>query len=139
MVEDIVGKRLPEKAEGEKDAKSEKESVNRQQELARAMNSSRESLGDKVIEGLDVKGEIHRWTIPTGAIGNDRPIEVSVEAWYSPDLQTEVIRNRIDPRFGESQYRLTNIQRAEPSGTGISTSTGSRFVPNPARLQDRQR
>jgi hypothetical protein len=63
---ELVAISRPEKAEREKDARSDKESVNRQQELARNMNGRRQSLGEKVIEGLNVKGEIHSWTIPTG-------------------------------------------------------------------------
>jgi hypothetical protein len=127
---ELIAISRPEKAETEKAAQSDKDAVNRQQELARLMNGSRQSLGEKMIEGLNVKGEIRSWTIPTGAIGNDGPIAVSVEAWYSADLHTEVIRNRIDPRFGESQYRLTNIKRAEPDPALFRIPPGYKIVTN---------
>jgi hypothetical protein len=75
----------------------------------------RESLGTQTIEGLSAQGTRTTWTIPAGAIGNDRPISISVEVWYSPDLHTVVLRKRSDPRVGESVYRLTGIRRAEPA------------------------
>jgi hypothetical protein len=62
-------------------------------------------------------------TIPAGEIGNERPIVVVSERWYSSELQTAVLTKQNDPRFGETTYRLTNIQRAEPPQ--------SLFVPPP--------
>jgi len=51
---------------------------------------------------------------PAGAIGNDRPIQISVERWYSRDLQMNVRIDRTDPRTGETVFQLTNIERQEP-------------------------
>jgi hypothetical protein len=53
-------------------------------------------------------------TIPAGQIGNERPIEIVLETWYSPDLQVTVLGKQSDPRFGETVYRLAGIMRAEP-------------------------
>jgi len=76
-----------------------------------------ESLGTQVIDGLTVEGTRHTMTIPAGAAGNDQPIESVSERWYSPDLQVVVKTVHTDPRFGQTTYQLTNIQRAEPSAT----------------------
>ena len=54
-------------------------------------------------------------TIPAGEVGNERPIEIVSERWYSPELQTIVMTRHTDPRFGENTYRLTNINREEPA------------------------
>jgi hypothetical protein len=54
-------------------------------------------------------------TIPAGEIGNERPIQIVDERWYSPELQTVVMTKHSDPRFGETVYRLTNIDRNEPA------------------------
>jgi hypothetical protein len=51
----------------------------------------------------------------TGAIGNDRPIEITSERWFSADLQTVVLTKRNDPRTGEELFRLINVSRGEPS------------------------
>jgi hypothetical protein len=74
-----------------------------------------ESLGKQTIEGLEAEGTRNVQTIPAGEIGNERPIEIVFERWYSPELQTVVMTRHADPRFGETVYRLTNISRDEPA------------------------
>lgn len=85
-------------------------------------------LGTKLIEGVNVQGEINTWTLPAGAIGNEHPIAVSVETWISPDLQVTVLRHRIDPRFGDVMYRLTDIQRIEPDHSLFKIPSGYRIT-----------
>jgi len=73
-----------------------------------------ESLGKQVIEGVEAVGARSTLTIPAGEIGNRLPIEIVDERWYSPELQVLVMSKHHDPRSGETIYRLTNINRAEP-------------------------
>jgi hypothetical protein len=73
-----------------------------------------ESLGSQMMEGVLVNGMRTTRTIPTGQIGNDRPISVVTEVWTSTDLKTIISSKRNDPRMGEQTFRLTNIVRAEP-------------------------
>jgi hypothetical protein len=73
-----------------------------------------EQLGTKEFEGVRAEGTKTIATVPAGAIGNIRPIEIVSERWYSPELGVVVFSRRADPRFGETIYRLTNIIRAEP-------------------------
>lgn len=72
-----------------------------------------ESLGKQTIEGVEVEGTRSTVVIPAGSIGNEGPISTTSERWYSAELQTVVMSKRSDPRFGETVYRLTNIQRSE--------------------------
>lgn len=72
-----------------------------------------EPLGKKNVEGVEAEGMRATVTIPVGEIGNDRPIEIVSERWYSPELQTVVMTRHSDPRFGENVYRLMNINRGE--------------------------
>ena len=74
-----------------------------------------ESLGTQFMEGVAVEGTRTTLTIPAGQIGNELPINVVSERWFSPDLKVLVMSRQSDPRFGETTYRLTNITRAEPS------------------------
>lgn len=74
-----------------------------------------ESLGKQTIEGVEATGTRNTATIPAGQIGNDLPIEIVNERWYSNELQTTIMTRHRDPRFGESTYRLTNIDRSEPA------------------------
>ena len=73
-----------------------------------------EALGKQNVEGVEAEGTRTTLTIPAGEIGNERAIEVVSERWYSPQLQTVVMTRHSDPRFGETVYRLTNIDRSEP-------------------------
>lgn len=77
-------------------------------------NVQEESLGTQTINGVSAAGTRYTRTIPAGQIGNDKPISIVNETWYSPDLQMVVMSKRSDPRFGETTYTLTNIQRTEP-------------------------
>jgi hypothetical protein len=72
-------------------------------------------LGTQTINGLTVSGTRYTRTILAGQIGNEKPITIVSEQWYSNDLQTVVKSTRSDPRFGETTYTLTNIQRTEPN------------------------
>jgi hypothetical protein len=76
-----------------------------------------ESLGKRMIEGVEAEGTRTTTTIAAGQIGNDLPIEMVSERWYSPELKTVVMTRRSDPRMGETTYRLTSIRRGEPGRT----------------------
>jgi hypothetical protein len=52
-------------------------------------------------------------TIPAGQMGNEQPILIVTETWYSPDLQAMVLTKH-DPRNGETVTKLMNISRSEP-------------------------
>jgi hypothetical protein len=77
----------------------------------------KESLGEQNIEGVRAQGTRITRTIPAGKIGNERPIEIVSETWYSPDLQMVVQSRNSDPRAGETTYKLTNIVLAEPDAS----------------------
>ena len=74
-----------------------------------------ESLGRQTIEGLPADGSRVTQTIRAGVMGNELPIEIVTERWYSPDLHMDLRMRRTDPRFGETVTKLTNVSRAEPS------------------------
>lgn len=77
-------------------------------------NVQKEDLGAQTINGVTAQGTRYTRTIPAGQIGNEKPIVIVRETWYSPDLQMLVMSKRSDPRFGDTTYQLTNIQRNEP-------------------------
>ena len=74
-----------------------------------------EQLGQQTINGVLATGTRTTQTIPAGTIGNEQPIEVVSEQWYSNQLQTVVMTKHSDPRMGTTVYQLSNIQREEPS------------------------
>jgi hypothetical protein len=83
-----------------------------------------EDLGVQVIEGVNAKGKRETQTIPVGQIGNDRALQIVSETWYSEELQTVIMSKHNDPRVGESEYRLTNISRNEPSSALFEVPAG---------------
>jgi hypothetical protein len=86
----------------------------------------REDLGTQTIEGLSAQGKRETVTIPAGQIGNERPIEIVTETWFSPDLHTMVLRKHSDPRVGDSTYRLTEIKRNEPDASLFQPPAGAK-------------
>ena len=82
---------------------------------AASNNVRTESLGTSTIEGVEAQGTRTVVTIPAGAIGNQAAIEMITEQWFSPELGAVILSRRIDPRFGDTTYRLQNIVRAEPA------------------------
>jgi hypothetical protein len=88
-------------------------------------------LGTKELEGIRVEGTETTVTIRAGAMGNRLPIRLVSERWYSPELKIVVMSRRIDPRFGETRFRLTNIVRGEPPAHLFE-------VPADFRIEDRQ-
>lgn len=75
----------------------------------------KEDLGEQTVNGVRAKGTRTTITIPAGAIGNEQPINVVSERWYSDELQAVVQTRHSDPRHGETTYNLTNINRTEPA------------------------
>ncbi len=83
-----------------------------------------ESLGQQTMEGVIADGTRETSTIDTGAIGNDRPIQIVSERWYSQELKTEIMTRHSDPRMGEQVMRLTNIRRGEPDPSLFQVPAG---------------
>jgi hypothetical protein len=100
-----------------------------------ANNQVKQELGKQMIEGVEAEGTRTTVTIPAGEIGNERPIEIVSERWYSPELQLVVMSRHSDPRTGETTYKLTNINRAEPAKSlfevpvGYTLKEGAPFGP----------
>jgi hypothetical protein len=80
-------------------------------------NFKKEDLGTQTIAGVSAQGTRYTRTIPVGQIGNEKVIVIVSEHWYSADLQMTVMSKRSDPRFGETTYTVTNIQRTEPAAS----------------------
>jgi hypothetical protein len=90
-----------------------------------------ESLGTQTVDGVEAEGSRHTRTIPAGEIGNEKPIVLVSERWYSPDLQVVVQSRRRDPRMGDITYRLTGITRGEPDHSLFEVPAGFSVVEGP--------
>ena len=92
------------------------------------LSSNSESLGQQNLDGVNAQGTRVTSTIEAGAIGNERPIQIVSETWYSPDLQTTVKSVHSDPRMGQDTFELTNIDRAEPGPELFQVPAGYQIV-----------
>ena len=84
---------------------------------------TKEDLGTQTMEGVSAQGTRFTHVIPAGEIGNEKPITVVREVWYSSELQMVVMTKRSDPRFGDTTYTLTNLQRGEPDASLFKVPT----------------
>lgn len=77
--------------------------------------ASRVDLGTQTIEGVPAQGTRVTRTLPAGTVGNEQPLNIVTETWYSPELKVLVMSKAEDPRMGTTTYHLSHIQRSEPS------------------------
>jgi hypothetical protein len=72
-----------------------------------------ENLGEEIILGFRSHGTRVITTLPPGEIGNDRPIDIVSEQWFSPDLQLVMRSLHRDPWAGEFTTTVVKISRGE--------------------------
>jgi hypothetical protein len=93
-----------------------------------------EQLGSQTMEGLAVTGERTTSTVAAGESGNDRPLVSTSERWESTELKVTVRSITHDPEFGDTTYRLTNINRAEPAKSLFQVPADYKVEEGPALL-----
>ena len=88
----------------------------------------REKLLPQTIEGVMAEGTRTTVTIPAGEFENEKPLVITHEEWYAPELHMIVLMKHNDPRFGETNFRLTNILRGDPAPELFQLPSGYRVV-----------
>lgn len=82
------------------------------QEPALPPGAQKESLGQRVIEGIACEGT--RITVDIPFSDGGKTLKAVTETWYSPELDVIVLAKHTDPIVGEHIFRLTNIVKGEP-------------------------
>ncbi|HTT13773.1 MAG TPA: hypothetical protein VMG60_23140 [Burkholderiaceae bacterium] len=95
------------------------------------------ALGSKEFDRVRADGSRTTWTIPAGKIGNEKPIEIVSERWYSPELLLVVSSRYFDPRRGETTYRLAGLKRGEPEAALFQIPADYERRPNRAKRDER--
>lgn len=72
-----------------------------------------ENLGEQTILGFRARGTRVITTLPAGQIGNDRPIDIVSEQWFSSELDLVMRSSHRDPWGGEFTTTVTRISRGE--------------------------
>lgn len=88
--------------------------INRVGQGADEPGSTTEALGDQTIDGIHATGTRVTTTIPSGKIGNEQPMVITSERWYSPELKATVMTKHNDPWAGELKTQFTNVSTSEP-------------------------
>jgi len=104
------------------------------QDQALQLEEKSESVGKETIAGFSADGTRTTTTIPANAIGNERPLDIVREQWYSSDLQIVLRSKRTDPRFGDTTYEVTKIDRAEPASSLFEVPSDYKVVKMPTPL-----
>jgi hypothetical protein len=71
-------------------------------------------LGEKSFDGMRATGQRRQYTVPVGTIGNEKPIVLSVDQWFSPELSLIVARSGTSSIAGEFGMQVENIVHGEP-------------------------
>jgi hypothetical protein len=98
-------------------------------------NGEHEDLGQQSIEGVETVGIRDRVTYSPGVWGNDAPMTVEHESWYSPQLGINLLSIRTDPRLGKQTFRATDISTAEPDPSLFQLPKGYKVV-SPVRPEN---
>ncbi len=88
----------------------------------------RDQLGTKTIEGYPATGERVTRTIAAGEIGNEKPIEVVTERWFSTDMQLPVLVVHTDPLMGTATTKVTSVTRGEPDASLFQVPSDYKIV-----------
>ena len=80
-------------------------------------SSETTSLGQKSISGVTAIGTRLVRHIPSGVIGNEKPITSTLDRWVSPDLGIAVQIDQKSSIGGELTLNMGQVARAEPDPT----------------------
>jgi hypothetical protein len=87
-----------------------------------------ENIGDQTINGIHATGTRMTHTIPAGQMGNEKPIVVTSERWYSQDLKATVMTKHDDPWAGELKTEFTSVNTAEPDASLFTVPSDYKIV-----------
>jgi hypothetical protein len=72
------------------------------------------SLGEKMIDGIKTVGKRADYTVAANVIGNEKPITMMLEQWFSPELGVVMLSTQRSSAGIENTYKLEQLDRSEP-------------------------
>jgi hypothetical protein len=87
-----------------------------------------ENLGEQSILGFRVHGTRVLTTLPAGQIGNDRPIDIVSEQWFSPELEVVMRSMHRDPWAGEFTTTVTRVSRGDQPASLFEIPAGYKVI-----------
>lgn len=90
----------------------------------KGVTRTHEDLGTETIAGIEAEGTRDITTIPAGIIGNEKPIVIKSERWIAKDLGIAAKTVYEDPRFGTTEFTITELKEAAPNASLFRVPTG---------------
>jgi hypothetical protein len=90
--------------------------------------SNSENLGDQTFDGIRATGTRMTTTIPAGKMGNEQPILVTSERWYSSELKATIMTKHNDPWAGELKTQFANVNTSEPDASLFAVPSDYKIV-----------
>jgi hypothetical protein len=92
-------------------------------------------LGDKTIDGVRVTGIRVENGLPAGRMGNEKPITVVAEQWFSTELGVVVLSTQKSSIGSETTTKLDQIVRSEPDPALFTIPAGYTMRERPAVME----
>lgn len=86
------------------------------------------ALGEQNLDGVTLSGTRKTRIVPADSSGTGKPVTITDDYWYSPELSIYLIIRHNDPRTGEQLVAVTHIERAEPSADMMQVPTDYKIV-----------
>jgi hypothetical protein len=77
-------------------------------------NRTEEEIGSQIFQGFTLQGIRKTLTIAAAASDTGKPLVVTDEYWFSPELSIYMIIKHNDPRTGEQLVTVSKVERTEP-------------------------
>ena len=91
----------------------------------------REGLGTTVVSGVEAEGTRETTVLNPGTAGNDRPLSITREFWYSRRLGINLVEKRVDPRHGAVTITVSNISLSELDAAYFAVPAGFTVMKQP--------
>jgi hypothetical protein len=96
--------------------------------LTAAGTSEFEELGRKTIGGVEVRGVRRTWRAPAHSSQAGRPLQTSIETWFSDRLHMTVSERRTNPDGSVVSVIASQIDRQQPAASLFKAPQSYRVV-----------
>lgn len=87
-----------------------------------------ERLGEDTVAGVPTIGMRDTTTLNIGVVGNDRPLSIVREFWYSEKLGFNLLSSLSDGRYGTQRFKATELTQGEPEPSLFEMPSGYTMV-----------
>ena len=87
-----------------------------------------ESLGNRIIDGINTTGTRMTTTLNPGAMGNDQPVTEVRETWRADQLAFNLLSIRSGPLIGTQTFTVTELDPGPPDPALFEPPEGFRIA-----------